>query len=320
MRISHSGKRLVVITGGDPSGIGPEIILKALTGSNLPGYVTPLIIGDYKVFKKNAKILKLDIPPSAQFTDLGNVRERNFRFGAVSKTYGAASMEYLTCGISLVKKNKAASLVTAPICKESINKAGFRFPGHTEFLSCATKSKKVTMMLVGGAFRVGLVTRHLPLAEVPRRITKEKIIRAARNIHYALKRFFKIPHPKIGIAALNPHAGEGGLLGREEKTIIRPAVQALRKSLKGISGPFVPDALFYKAYKQEFDAVVCMYHDQGLIPLKMVAFEKGVNLTIGLPFIRTSPDHGTGFDIAGKGKANPSSMIEAIKLASRLSC
>ena len=320
MRISHSDKKLVVITGGDPSGIGPEVILKALTERVLVKKITPLIIGDYKVFRKNASILKIGIPSSARFIDLENVPPGGLRFGRLDKTYGTASMEYLSRGVSIVKSTRNASLVTAPINKESMNRAGFKFPGHTEFLSHITKSKKVTMMLVGGALRVSLVTRHIPLGEVPRCITKAQIIQTAENTHYALKRFFRIPRPKIGIAGLNPHAGEGAILGREEKMIILPAVKYLRRKLRGILGPFAPDTLFYKAYKQELDGVVCMYHDQGLIPLKMVAFDKGVNLTIGLPFIRTSPDHGTGFDIAGKGKANPSSMIEAIKLASRLSC
>ncbi|UCD54626.1 MAG: 4-hydroxythreonine-4-phosphate dehydrogenase PdxA [Candidatus Omnitrophota bacterium] len=320
MRISHSGKKLVVITGGDPSGIGPEIILKALTGCSLVKKITPLIIGDYKTFRKNAEILKIDIPSSVRFMDLKNVPPGSFRFGRIDKAYGRASMEYLSRGVSIVKSTRFASLVTAPINKESINKAGFKFPGHTEFLSHITKSKKVTMMLVGGGLRVSLVTRHIPLGEVAGCITKNKIIQTAESTHYALKRFFRIPRPKIGIAGLNPHAGEGGILGKEEKKIILPAVNCLRRKSRGTQGPFAPDTLFYKAYKQELDGVVCMYHDQGLIPLKMVAFDKGVNLTIGLPFIRTSPDHGTGFDIAGKGEASPSSMVEAIKLAAKLSC
>jgi len=175
------------------------------------------------------------------------------------------------------------------------------------------------MMLVGNSLRVSLVTRHIPLKDVPKRLTRGKIIQTTKNTHDALKKFFRIRRPKIAICGLNPHAGEGGVLGMEEKAIISPAVNYLRKKIKGISGPLPADTLFNKAYKGEFDAVVCMYHDQALIPLKMVAFEKGVNMTLGLPFIRTSPDHGTAFDIAGKGKADPSSMIEAIKLAARLS-
>lgn len=320
MRISHSGKKLIVITAGDPSGIGPEVILKALARGGSAKKITPLIIGDYEVFRKTSKILGIGIPSSARFIDLKNVSPHTFRFGVLDKTYGRASMEYLLCGVSIVKSRKNSSLVTAPINKASINKAGFKFAGHTEFLSSVTKSKKVTMMLVGGTLRVSLVTRHVPLGEVAKCITRDKVIQTAENTHYALKKFFKIPRPKIGIAGLNPHAGEGSFLGREEKKIILPAVNSLRKKFKGILGPFPPDALFYKAYKGQFDGVVCMYHDQGLIPFKMVAFDRGVNLTIGLPFIRTSPDHGTAFDIAGKGKANPSSMIEAIKLAARLTC
>ena len=322
MRISHLGKKPVVITGGDPSGIGPEIILKSLTGKKLSKKFTPVVIGDYEVFRKNAKILKLDISRfigQANFVDLKNVMLKNFRFGVINKSYGRAAMEYISCGLSIVKKIKGSSLVTAPISKEAINRAGFKFAGHTEFLSHATKEKNVTMMLLGGTLRVSLVTRHTPLKDVAKNLTKDKIIKTVQNTHYALKKLFRIQNPRIGVCALNPHAGEGGLLGKEEKTVIAPALNRLRKKIKLIQGPSPADTLFYKGYKGRVDAIVCMYHDQGLIPLKMVAFDKGVNLTIGLPFIRTSPDHGTGFDIAGKGKANPASMIEAIKLATRLS-
>ena len=322
MRISHLGKKPVVITGGDPSGIGPEIILKSLTGKKLSKKFTPVVIGDYEVFRKNAKILKLDISKfigQTNFVGLKNVALKNFRFGAINKSYGRAAMEYISCGLSIVKKIKGSSLVTAPISKEAINRAGFKFAGHTEFLSHATKEKNVTMMLLGDTLRVSLVTRHTPLKDVAKNLTKDKIIKTVQNTHYALKKLFRIQNPRIGVCALNPHAGEGGLLGKEEKTVIAPALNRLRKKIKLIQGPSPADTLFYKGYKGRVDAIVCMYHDQGLIPLKMVAFDKGVNLTIGLSFIRTSPDHGTGFDIAGKGKANPASMIEAIKLATRLS-
>jgi len=332
MPISRSGKKLLVITSGDPAGIGPEIILKLLQRRKLTRKFIPLVIGDWKVFLKVARTLKTDIssikPHTCQsfdldekrtnFLDLDNVNLRNFKFGKVNAAYGRAAMEYLSCGTSLVKSNKSSALVTAPISKEAINKAGFKFAGHTEFLARATKSKKVTMMLAGGPLKVSLVTRHIPLKDVPGSLTRDKIIYTAKNTHYALRKIFKIKNPKIGIAALNPHAGEGGVLGKEERSIIRPAVELLRKKIKGITGPHPADTLFYKAYKGELDAVVSMYHDEGLIPLKMIAFDKGVNITIGLPFMRTSPDHGTAFDIAGKGKADPSSMIEAVKVA--ISC
>ncbi|OGW75039.1 MAG: 4-hydroxythreonine-4-phosphate dehydrogenase PdxA [Omnitrophica bacterium RBG_13_46_9] len=334
MPISHLGKKVVVITGGDPSGIGPEIILKSLAKNSLAGKIIPIVIGDYRVFRKTALILKMDLhsvschrPGSLDITadginfiDLGNVPLKNFKFGCVNKAYGRASMEYLICGVSLAENLKDAALVTAPINKYSINKAGFKFAGHTEFLSHITKRRNVTMMLVGGGLRVSLVSRHIPIRDLAGYLTKDRIIRTVGDTYYALKKFFRIARPKIGVAGLNPHAGEEGLLGKEEKYVISPAVDHLRRKIVGITGPHPADTLFYKAYRGSLDAVVCMYHDQGLIPLKMVAFETGVNFTIGLPFIRTSPDHGTGFDIAGKGTANPFSMMEAIKLASGLPC
>jgi len=317
MRISRSSRKSVVITAGDPSGIGPEIILKALARSSIAKKIIPVIIGDRFVFRETAKRLKIDIPGAGKFVDLKNVPPAKFCFGRTKASFGKAAVEYILAGLALVKIIKGASLVTAPVNKESINKAGFLFEGCTELLSCLTRSRNVTMMLVGGALRVSLATRHVPLKDVPGRLTRKGIIHTAENTHYALKKFFGIRNPRIGVSALNPHAGEGGFLGREEKMIISPAVNYLRKKMKGVSGPHPADTLFYKAKRGAFDAVVCMYHDQALIPLKMAAFEKGVNMTLGLPFMRTSPDHGTAFDIAGKGKADPSSMIEAIKLAAR---
>jgi len=315
MRTSHSDKKLIVITGGDPSGIGPEIILKALRVFKANKKIIPVVIGDYDIFLKHAQSLKIKISSNVNFIDMKNVPHKDFRFGSLNKVYGKAAMSYLALGASIAWKMKNASLVTAPINKEAINKAGFKFAGHTEFLSHVTKSKNVTMMLVGGDLRVSLVTRHIPLKQVSKSLTRDKIIKTTENTSYALKKFFKISKPKIGICALNPHAGDGAVLGKEERDTIIPALRKLK-----IKGPYPADTLFYRARRGEFDAVVCMYHDQALIPLKMTAFEKGVNLTVGLPFIRTSPDHGTAFDISGKGKANPSSMIEAIKLAAKLSC
>ena len=317
MRISHSNKKPLIITGGDPSGIGPEVILKSLNKIKFHSKISPIIVGDYSVFQKTAKIIKYNIPTGISFIDLKNVSLKNFKFGITDKIYGAASIRYLALGAAIAIDRKNTALVTAPINKESIREAGFKFPGHTEFLACFTKSKNVTMMLAGGNIRVGLVTRHIPLKEVARSLTKEKIIKTTLNVHRALKDIFGIKNPKIGIAALNPHSGDGGVIGKEEKTVIIPAVKTLQRKIKNIYGPYPADIIFYKAYNRELDAVISMYHDQGLIPLKMVAFDKGINVTIGLPFMRTSPDHGTGFDIAGKGKADPSSMIEAIRLAEK---
>jgi len=329
----RSSKRLLIITGGDPAGIGPEIIIKALSHRSIVKSCIPLIIGDLNVFKKHAKKIKCEIDlrktsnqalydkkrDAVNFLDLENLPRKSFRFGHTSKVNGKASLEYIIYAISILQKAKNACLVTAPISKESIYRADFKKGGHTELLALLT-GRDVTMMLVGGSLRVSLVTRHIPLALVSRFLTKEKIIGVTKRTINTLKHRFGIKNPKLAICALNPHAGENGIYGKEEKKIIIPAVKSLKKKYKNsVSGPFAADVLFHKAYKGQFDAVISMYHDQGLIPLKMVAFEKGVNLTLGLPFIRTSPDHGTGFDIAGKGKADPSSMIEAIKLALALS-
>ena len=320
MPTSRSNKKSIIITLGDPRGIGPEITLNALTKFSRNRKISFTIIGDYGVFQNAASVLKRAISPSSfDFIDLKNAPFKKIHSSYGDKICGRASMEYISCAVSLLRNTKNSALVTSPISKAAANKAGYKFGGHTEFLSRLTDAKNVTMMLVGGNLRVSLVTRHLPLRDVAKCLTREKVIKTVENTHAALKNFFKIPFPKIGVASLNPHGGEKGLLGSEEKIKILPAVNYLRKRFTGIIGPLPADTLFYKAYKGGLDAVCCMYHDQGLIPLKMVAFDKGVNLTLGLPFIRTSPDHGTAFDIAGKGKANPSSMIEAIKLAEKLS-
>ncbi|MFH1381015.1 MAG: 4-hydroxythreonine-4-phosphate dehydrogenase PdxA [Candidatus Omnitrophota bacterium] len=332
MRISHSVRKKIVISMGDPSGIGPEIILKSLIKLQHSKNYSFTIVGDYGAFQKAAKISKINISSvisrpignfgqiseKINFADLENVNLKNFRFGKSDKIYGACSIEYLDAALSIMKGIKARALVTAPICKASINRAGFNFPGHTEYLEYITKSQRVTMVLVGGPLIVSLVSRHIALGDVPHYITQKRIIHTTENTYSALKKFFKKRNPRIGIACLNPHAGDGELFGREEKTIINPAVLYLKRKIKGIVGPEPADTLFHKAYNGRLDAVVSMYHDQGLIPLKMIAFETGVNLSVGLPFIRTSPDHGTAFDIAGLGKANPASMIEAIKLAHKL--
>ncbi len=208
-------------------------------------------------------------------------------------------------------------IVTGPICKSSIQAAGCKFPGHTEYLAHLVGCKKVAMMLIGGRLRVVLATRHLPLAGVPNALNRRKIIETVEMANLGIK-WLKLPQKTIGVCALNPHAGDNGLLGDEENKFITPAVkQLLREGIK-VKGPIPADVIFYEAMQNKFGAVVAMYHDQGLGPLKMIAFEKGVNLTLGLPFVRTSPDHGTAFDIAGKGIASCSSMVSAIKLAIQL--
>ena len=271
-------KPTVLITAGDPRGIGPEVTKKALQDSNIKGLANFIVI---------------------------HSKDRT-GFDAIKKAAG------------LLKNKKADALVTAPVNKEEINKSGVFFQGHTEYLAKATHTNRFAMMLCGDKLKVTTVTRHVPLKKVSGILTQAKIIEAAKLTDNALKKYFGIKKPRIGVCALNPHCGEGGKIGSEEQDMIFPAIKKIRRSIPGIQGPISGDVIFYMAYHGKLDAVISMYHDQGLGPLKMVAFEKGVNVTLGLPFIRTSPDHGTAYDIAGKDMANPSSMKEAIKLAVKM--
>lgn len=268
-------KLVIIITTGDPKGIGPEVTKKALEDPKIKR------LANFFVIKANDKT----------------------GFFAIEKA------------VEILKKYQVDALVTAPVNKEAINKSGIPFQGHTEYLAEATNTKKIAMMLCGGPLKVTTVTRHVPLKKVSSTLTQAKIIEAVRLTDSGLKKYFGIKKPRIGVCALNPHCGEGGTIGREEQAIIIPAIKKIKRFVPGINGPVSGDVIFHMAYNGKLDAVISMYHDQGLGPLKMVAFEKGVNVTLGLPFIRTSPDHGTAYDIAGKGIADPDSMKEAIKLA-----
>jgi 4-hydroxythreonine-4-phosphate dehydrogenase len=302
---------------GDPSGIGPEVTVKALASLKREKLADFFVIGDAGVLDKVKRRLgsKLDIP----LVDMSNVSGNNFSYGRSSAAMGRASMEYLDMAVEILNAGAADGLVTAPVNKGSVHKAGFSdFTGHTEYLAEKSGTKDFAMMFVGGDFKITLVTRHIALKDVSRALTARNISTAIRLTDKALKRWFSIKHPRIGISGLNPHAGEGGLFGCEEANVIIPAMKSLARRVKGMSGPFPPDAIFYHLLKKRFDAVISMYHDQALIPFKTLYFDTGVNLTLGLPFVRTSPDHGTAFDIAGSMKANPSSMVEAMKLAARL--
>ena len=217
--------------------------------------------------------------------------------------------------LDLVQSGFADALVTGPINKVAVGLAGFPWAGHTDFLKERTGTDEVVMMLVGGGLRVGLVTHHVAVAEVPRRLTVEKIVTVLRIMHVDLSRYLGIEHPHIAVAGLNPHAGDGGRFGDEEQRIIAPAIDRARADGVDCDGPHPPDTLFVPAVRERYDAVLAMYHDQGLIPLKMLAFGRAVNLTLGLPIVRTSVDHGTAYDIAGEGRASTTSLVEAVKLA-----
>lgn len=337
MPISLSNRPIVAVTMGDPSGIGPEIILKTLAKPSMKRLASFLIVGDFKVLRdasaalesnhrivfKGLRVIKpygfkinkrlLSSANRVSVLDLENVPLECFSFGKESALYGKASVEYIKIAYDLARDHIADCIVTAPINKLSLKMSGFKFPGHTEYLASLSKTRRYVMMLVGGPLRVSLVTRHIPLSEVPRQLTTEKIAETIEITLDSLKRDFNILKPKIGVCGLNPHCGEKGIFGNEEAKIIEPAVRKFKKN--NVIGPIPSDALFYEAYRGRFDGVICHYHDQGLIPLKMIARDTGVNVTLGLGLIRTSPDHGTAFDIAGKNKADPSSMEEAIRLA-----
>jgi 4-hydroxythreonine-4-phosphate dehydrogenase len=276
-----SSRPRIGITLGDVAGIGPEIVTKALASRKLDKRYDYEVIGDPKT------------------------------------THRADAVSWVVTGATRCLEGHLAALVTGPISKALIRDAGYRFEGHTELLAHVARTKRYAMMLVGGPLRVALVTIHQPLSAVPRLLNTERIVTVIELTHAVCRRF-GMARPRIGVAALNPHAGENGLFGDEERRVIEPAVQAAARRCRGVTGPWPSDTLFHKHYRGEYDAVVAMYHDQGLVPLKMIAFETGVNLTLGLPFIRTSPDHGTAPDIAGKGIANPASLIAAINLAAKL--
>ena len=314
---------------GEPGGIGPEVIVRALSCLGAREYCSPIIIGDSRVMNEAVNLTRLtlkiksisslsDSRPEAGSIEVFEVgTSLSFERCKPSKNAGMAVVKYVQKAVELALKGEVKAIVTAPISKESLKMAGHPWRGHTELLAELTGQKVFAMMFVSDKLKIILSTIHVSLKDVPAMINKKlvtNVIELAREGAHMLG----IKNPRIAVAGLNPHAGESGILGKEEIKAILPAVQKARGKGISVSGPYPPDVVFYRAYKGDFDMVVCMYHDQGLIPFKMLAFDTGVNVTVGLPIIRTSPDHGTAFDIAWKGRANPSSMIEAVKLASKL--
>jgi 4-hydroxythreonine-4-phosphate dehydrogenase len=307
----------VGLTMGDPAGIGPAITIKAI--QKLKGLADFVIIGDKWVFNKIPNP-KSQIP-NCKFIDLNNVPYKNFKFGEVKAEYGRASVEYLDKALELIKNKKIDCLVTCPVSKKAINLAGFKgFSGHTDYLASATKTKHFVMMLLNKRLKISLVTRHISLKDVPGQLNKDKIYKTIILTYKSLKELFGIKNPRIIVCGLNPHASDNGVMGKEENRIIKPTLIRLKRKTKGIciDGPQPADIAILKAAQKEYDCVIAMYHDQALIPLKISGGYTGVNLTLGLGFVRTSPLHGTAFDIAPKfNLANPASLIEAIRLAIR---
>ena len=316
---------------GDPAGIGPEIILKTLLRDDIYKVCRPIVLGDIDVLRMvSKKIWSLSFnviatpsqvtgnPGLVDVISVSNLKRDSFIPGQPTVDGGKAMVDYIVKAVDLDKDDQVSAMVTCPINKELMHRAGYRFDGHTELLAKLTNTKDYVMMLVGNRLRVSLVTIHCALKEVPQRLNKGLILKTIKITYRALEEDFAIKRPHVAVAGLNPHAGEAGLFGLEDKEIIRPAVEEAKDDGLLVDGPFPPDTIFYHAINGKFDAVVAMYHDQGLIPVKLLNFSDSVNITLGLPIIRTSVDHGTAYDIAGKGVADPSSLIAAIKMATRI--
>jgi 4-hydroxythreonine-4-phosphate dehydrogenase len=322
-------KNRIAITMGDPGGIGPEVIVKALYHREVRNCCSPVVVGNETVIKKALELTKLPLEvkavsglsvsaPSGRIVEVLDIGSRSpFRKIGPSSNAGTTAVSCVRKAVELALKSEVKAVVTAPVSKESLKMAGYKWPGHTELLAELTRTKDFAMMFVSDKFKIILCTIHIPLKDVPKKISEKLVL---KTIMLAKKGagLLGIRNPSVAVAGLNPHAGESGIMGQEEIKSVVPAIKRARRRGIRVSGPYPPDVVFHRAYCGEFDMIVCMYHDQGLIPFKMIAFDTGVNVTVGLPIIRTSPDHGTGFDIAWKNRANPASMIEAIKLAAKL--
>lgn len=319
------------VTMGDASGAGPEIVVKALTQPLIRTLCRPIVIGDAATFRQAARIVGSTVPIRAithlaeasfddstiEIIDLHNIKLDKLVYAKVDAMTGQAAYECVVKAVELALAGEIAAVVTSALHKEALNLAGHPFAGHTELLAHLCGVTDVAMLLVAGDFRVSHVSTHVSLREAINRVKKERILRVTRLTDEAVRRM-GIAEPRLAVAGLNPHAGEGGLFGDEEQLEIRPAVETAQAEGMHVVGPISPDTVFLRMKEGQYDAVVAMYHDQGHIPTKILAFEQGVNVTLGLPIIRTSVDHGTVFGKAGKGTARPDSMIEALKLAARM--
>ena len=311
---------------GDPAGIGPEICVKALNDSAILETCAPIVVGDHELLVQTTDKLGLSVrfkSEDAQATCSIPVVAPNdalgpFPVGVDAAESGRASARYIETAVELWQNGEIDAIATAPISKKALSLAGYQFPGHTEFLAHLTNPKKVVMSFFAGSLRVALLSTHISLRDAIEKITTENLTELIVFSSHELQRLLR-RRPKIAVAGLNPHASEGGLFGSEEATAIIPAINEC-SSVHGIdvSGPYSPDTIFLRASRGEFDAVIALYHDQATVPVKALSFGSAVNVTLGLPLIRTSVDHGTAFDIAGKGIADASSMVAAIRLAAEL--
>jgi 4-hydroxythreonine-4-phosphate dehydrogenase len=319
---------LLAITLGDPAGIGPEVVLKALAHPEVYERSQPLVVGDRRILERAAGWLGQTVdfevvaepssgsyaPGKVTLLDLENAPPEQVPVGEVSAAAGAAAVEYVFRACDLAMAGAVDAVVTAPLNKAAMNLAGFDYAGHTELLTERTGAERVSMLLIGPNLRIVHVSTHVGLAEAIARVTPERVDTVIQLAHDAC-RALGIARPRIAVAGLNPHASEGGLFGDEEATRIEPAIRAARERGLDVSDPQPPDTVFLRATKGAYDIVVAQYHDQGHIPMKLLAFDSGVNVSIGLPIVRTSVDHGTAFDIAGTGVAREESLLAAIDVA-----
>jgi 4-hydroxythreonine-4-phosphate dehydrogenase len=322
---------ILAITMGDAAGVGPEIVALALAQEEAHLWCRPLVIGAVDILTHAGQLVgsplawrKVSTPAEACFQpgtvdvlDLGNLTWDQVTAGEVCPAAGKAAAEYVLKAGELALAGEVEAVVTAPLNKDAMRQGGYHYLGHTEILAELTDTPHCTTMLVSGELRVVHVTRHVPFSQVAQLITQERVLDTIVLTAESL-RAFGLAQPRLGVAGLNPHNGEGGLLGRDEIEVIGPAVEAARAQGIDAQGPFAPDSIFWRALRGEFDVVVAMYHDQGHIAIKVHGFERSVTVTLGLPIIRTSVDHGTAFDIAWRGEADPQSMIEALRLATQM--
>ncbi len=331
-RIEAQGKPVIGITMGDPAGVGPELCLRALHSPLVWDVCVPVIFGQTALLRRVAEACRLPPPPPAwpegwhgapptgpAVVEATTLAAAEIVPGRVQRAGGQAAYEALTAAVAAAQQGWIAGIATAPLHKEALHLAGHAFPGHTELLQELTGAPRVCMMLASDVITVSLVTTHIALADVPRQLSPTRLADTIALTAAAMRRIGRCP-PRLTVCALNPHAGEHGLFGDEEARLIEPVLAACRSDGLDLVGPLPPDTAFLPERLATTDAYIVMYHDQGLIPFKMLAFDRGVNVTLGLPIVRTSVDHGTAFDIAWQGRASATSLVESIRWAVRLAC
>jgi 4-hydroxythreonine-4-phosphate dehydrogenase len=322
-------KPRIAITVGDCNGIGPEVVLKSIRTAAVRNCCAPVLVGPANVFHYYAGIagMRLSLEPLAgrripvgvtPIVESSEVASSDITPGVLSRAAGFAAATAITRAVRMAQRGEVEAIVTAPVSKQAMHLAGVHFPGQTEMVQSLSRSRRVAMMLVSEYLRVGLVTIHVPVSRVHRLLTPALLEERITTIHAALQKDWRIASPALAVLGLNPHAGEGGDIGTEEQRVIIPVLARLRKKGLRLHGPFPADGFFARFDPRAYDGVVAMYHDQGLIPLKMSSAGRAVNVSVGLRIVRTSPDHGTAFDRAGRGTADPGSMVEAILLAVRI--